>query len=144
PEGQETLIDTGELETGEWIRTGEAYARWKRGEIIMAPPTLHIIRTLAQYFDRLDGLPSALNAIPEAKRGMVRRIEFHPGVFLFPVRTPTLPPATHTNCYVIGGDELIIIDPASPYEEEQRELDAFIDGLINEGRRVREIILTHL
>jgi len=144
PDGQEALIDTGELETGEWIRPQEAYARWKRGEIIMAPPTLHIIRTLAQYCNRLDELPSALNVIPEANRGMVRRIEFRPGIFLFPVRTPTLPPATHTNCYIIGGDELIVIDPASPYEEEQRELDAFIDGLMKEGRRVREIILTHL
>jgi glyoxylase-like metal-dependent hydrolase (beta-lactamase superfamily II)/8-oxo-dGTP pyrophosphatase MutT (NUDIX family) len=144
PERQEALIDTGELETGEWIRPTEAYARWKRGEIIMAPPTLHIVRTLAHCVDQLDELPLALNAIPEAKRGMVRRIEFRPGIFLFPVRTPTLPPATHTNCYLIGGDELIVIDPASPYEEEQRELDAFIDGLMKEGRRVREIILTHL
>jgi glyoxylase-like metal-dependent hydrolase (beta-lactamase superfamily II) len=74
---------------------------------------------------------------------MVRRIEFRPGVFLFPVKTPTLPPATHTNCYIVGGSEVVIIDPASPYEEEQRELDQFIDVLISEGRRVREIILTH-
>lgn len=44
---------------------------------------------------------------------------------------------------VAGGDELVIIDPASPYEEEQRELDQFIDALVGEGRRVREIILTH-
>lgn len=144
PEGQEALIDTGELETGEWIRPREAYARWRQGEIILAPPTLHIIRTLAQYADRIDELPSALESIPEAKRGMVRRIEFRPGIFLLPLRTPTLPPATHTNCYLIGGDELIVIDPASPYEEEQRELDTFIDALIAEGRRVREIILTHL
>src|SRR5438874_501723 len=40
-------------------------------------------------------------------------------------------------------DELIVIDPASPYEEEQNELDVFVDGLMAEGRRVREIILTH-
>lgn len=144
PEGQEALIETGELETGEWIKPAEALFSWKRGEITMAPPTLHIIRTLAQYADRIEDLRSALAAIPEAKRATVRRIELRPGIFLFPVRTPTLPPATHTNCYIVGGDEIVIIDPASPYEEEQRELDAFIDGLIAEGRRVREIIITHL
>jgi ribonuclease/clavin/mitogillin len=144
PEGQEALIETGELETGEWIKPAEALASWKRGEITMAPPTLHIIRTLAQYADRIDDLRSALAAIPEAKRATVRRIELRPGIFLFPVRTPTLPPATHTNCYIVGGDEIVIIDPASPYQEEQRELDAFIDGLIAEGRRVKEIIITHL
>ena len=144
PDGQEALIETGELETGEWIRPADALAQWKRGEITMAPPTLHIIRTLAQHGDRIEELQSALASIPEAKRATVRRIELRPGIFLFPVRTPTLPPATHTNCYIIGGDELVVIDPASPYEEEQRELDAFIDGLISEGRRVREIIVTHL
>jgi glyoxylase-like metal-dependent hydrolase (beta-lactamase superfamily II)/8-oxo-dGTP pyrophosphatase MutT (NUDIX family) len=143
PEGQEALVETGELETAEWIRPREAYARWKRGEIIMAPPTLHIIETLAANADRVDQLPAALTRPPEAQRGMVRRIEFRPGIFLFPVKTPTLPPATHTNCYIVGGDEVIIIDPASPYEEEQRELDVFIDGLIAEGRKVREILITH-
>ncbi|MEK6284926.1 MAG: MBL fold metallo-hydrolase [Acidobacteriota bacterium] len=144
PEGQEALIETGELETGEWIRPGEALDRWRHSDIIMAPPTLHIIQTLAKHVDRIGELPSALTAIPEAKHGMVRRIEFRPGIFLFPVRTPTLPPATHTNCYIIGGDEVIVIDPGSPYEEEQQELDRFLDALIAEGRRVREIILTHL
>jgi glyoxylase-like metal-dependent hydrolase (beta-lactamase superfamily II)/ADP-ribose pyrophosphatase YjhB (NUDIX family) len=143
PEGQEALIETGELETGEWIKPAQALARWNRGEIIMAPPTLHIIRTLTAHVDEIEQLSAALTATPEAQHGMVRRIEFRPGIFLFPVKTPTLPPATHTNCYVIGGDELIVIDPASPYEEDQNELDVFIDALKSEGRRVREIILTH-
>jgi endoribonuclease LACTB2 len=143
PENQEALVDAGELETAEWIRPAEAFARWRRGEIIMAPPTLHIVRTLAENPQRVEAWPSLLMAIPEARRGLVRRIEFRPGIFLFPVKTPTLPPATHTNCYIIGGDEVVIIDPASPYEEEQRELDQFIDALVSEGRRVREIILTH-
>jgi glyoxylase-like metal-dependent hydrolase (beta-lactamase superfamily II)/8-oxo-dGTP pyrophosphatase MutT (NUDIX family) len=142
-ENQDALVEPGELETAEWIRPAEALDRWQRGEIIMAPPTLHIIRTLAENTERAQEWPSLLIAIPEAQRGMVRRIEFRPGIFLFPVRTPTLPPATHTNCYIIGGNEVVIIDPASPYEEEQRELDQFIDALISEGRRVREIILTH-
>jgi glyoxylase-like metal-dependent hydrolase (beta-lactamase superfamily II)/8-oxo-dGTP pyrophosphatase MutT (NUDIX family) len=143
PEGQEPSVETGELESGEWIRPADAVALWQRGEIIMAPPTLHIIRTLAANADRVDLMPSALIAAPEARRGSVRRIEFRPGIFLFPVKTPTLPPATHTNCYIVGGEELIVIDPASPYGEEQQALDDFIDELIAEGRRIREIFLTH-
>jgi glyoxylase-like metal-dependent hydrolase (beta-lactamase superfamily II)/8-oxo-dGTP pyrophosphatase MutT (NUDIX family) len=140
---KEPLVEPGELESGEWIRPADALAEWQRGEIIMAPPTLYIIRTLAAYADRTDQLAEALTAIPEAKRGMVKRIEFRPGIFLFPVKTPTLAPATHTNCYVVGGKEVIIIDPASPYEEEQRELDERIDELKAEGRTIREIYLTH-
>ncbi len=143
PEGQEPFVEPGELEMGEWIRPSEALKLWKQGEIIMAPPTLHIIKTLAEYSDRLDELPAALTALPEARRGQVRRIEFKPGIFLFPVETRTLPPATHTNCYIVGGSEVIIIDPASPFEEEQKALDEFIDSLLAEGRRVREIFITH-
>jgi glyoxylase-like metal-dependent hydrolase (beta-lactamase superfamily II)/8-oxo-dGTP pyrophosphatase MutT (NUDIX family) len=154
PEPQETTIEPGELESGEWIRPGEALDRWKRGELIMAPPVLHAIRTLANILqpstpdvpldaERINHLASSLSAIPEANRSEVRRIEFGPGIFFFPVRTPTLPPATHTNCYIIGASEVIIIDPASPYEEEQRALDSFLAGFLEEGRTVREILLTH-
>jgi ribonuclease/clavin/mitogillin len=143
PEGQEPLVEEGELEMGEWLRPADALAKWQRGEIIMAPPTLYIIRTLAASGGRADDLPARLMAIPESRQGAVKRIEFRPGIFLFPVRTPTLPPATHTNCYIIGGKQIVVMDPASPYEEEQRELDSLIDGMIAEGRRVREIILTH-
>ena len=143
PENQEATVKPGELELGEWIRPTEALARWKSGEVIMAPPTLHAIRTLAEHASEPQTLQTAFTSIPEANRGTVRRIEFGPGMFFFPVRTPTLPPATHTNCYVIGGAELIVIDPASIYEEEQRELDTFIDSLLSEGRKIREIYLTH-
>jgi glyoxylase-like metal-dependent hydrolase (beta-lactamase superfamily II) len=91
----------------------------------------------------VDGIAELLTSIPEAQHGLVRRIEVRAGMFLYPVRTPTLPPATHTNCYIVGGDELIVIDPASPYEEEQKDLDILIDSLLAEGRRVREILVTH-
>jgi glyoxylase-like metal-dependent hydrolase (beta-lactamase superfamily II) len=61
------------------------------------------------------------------------------------VRTPTKPPATHTNCYLIyGSREILVIDPGSPYEDEQRALAHCIDDLISEGRSVRELILTHV
>lgn len=67
-----------------------------------------------------------------------------PGLRIVPVRTPTLPPATHTNCYLVGdGTDLVVIDPASPWEEEQALLDAEVDALLTRGHRVREVLLTH-
>jgi endoribonuclease LACTB2 len=140
PEHQETEIVIGELVAGEWIRPREALALWERGQVIMAPPTLHVIRTLAAGTENLS---SRLAAIPEANRGLVRRIEMRPGIILFPVRTPTIPPATHTNCYLVGREEFVIIDPASCYEEEQEKLEQFIDEMIEAGQRPREILLTH-
>ncbi|WP_428264779.1 MBL fold metallo-hydrolase [Haliangium sp.] len=66
-----------------------------------------------------------------------------PGVARCVLRTPTLPPATHTNCYVVGDRELVIIDPASPYPDQVRALDEVIDALAAAGRHVVEIWLTH-
>lgn len=65
------------------------------------------------------------------------------GVGLIPVRTPTLPPATHTNTWVVGGDELTVVDPASPYEDEQHRLFAEIAQRIDQGQVVRRLFLTH-
>jgi glyoxylase-like metal-dependent hydrolase (beta-lactamase superfamily II) len=59
----------------------------------------------------------------------------------FAVRTPTLPPATHTNVYVLGEGRLAVVDPASPWADEQHALDRFLDGLA--GEQVAEIVLTH-
>jgi ribonuclease/clavin/mitogillin len=131
-----------ELESGEWIAAREAVARWERAEVLTAPPVLHALRTLA---GGLTGdLTERFLCVPQANGEPVRRIEFRPGFICFPVRTPTKPPATHTNCYMVGSREIVIIDPASPYEEEQAALAACVDDLVKEGRKIREIILTHL
>src|SRR4029453_7091453 len=42
------------------------------------------------------------------------------GVELFPARTPTLPPATHTNSYALGEREVVLVEPATPYDDERR------------------------
>ncbi len=59
------------------------------------------------------------------------------------VRTPTLPPATHTNVYIVGQGELLVVDPASPYPEEQRALETTLERRLARGERVRSIFLTH-
>lgn len=66
-----------------------------------------------------------------------------PGVASFAVRTPTLPPATHTSCYVIGDRELVLVDPASPFADEQQALDRQLDDWAAQGRVVVSIWLTH-
>jgi len=40
--------------------------------------------------------------------------------------------------------EIVVVDPGSPYEDEQQALALMIDELKSEGKVVREIILTHL
>ena len=144
PPKQEPLItEDSELESGEWIAARDAYNRWEGSQIIAVPPTLHALKTLAGGLT--NDLVDRFLSIPEAHREPTRRIEFRPNYICFPVRTPTKPPATHTNCYLIyTSREILVIDPGSPYEEEQQALSKCVDDLIEEGRTVREIVITHV
>jgi ribonuclease/clavin/mitogillin len=66
-----------------------------------------------------------------------------PWIRVLPLRTPTLPPATHTNCYIIGDEQLLVIDPASPYDDERARLDQIVQLHNKEGRQIAAIFLTH-
>jgi ribonuclease/clavin/mitogillin len=66
-----------------------------------------------------------------------------PGICAVPVRTPTLPPATHTNTWLVGEGELTVFDPASPYEDEQGRLAAALAARVADGETVARIVLTH-
>ena len=145
PPKQNARIDAdAELENGEWIAAGEAVGRWERSEILAVPPVLHALKTLSGGLTE-DDLVQRFLSTPNAHSEPVRRIEFRPNYICFPVRTPTKPPATHTNCYLIyTSQEILIVDPGSPYEDEQRALAQAVDDLIAEGRTVHEIVLTHM
>ena len=66
-----------------------------------------------------------------------------PGIEVVPVRTPTVPPATHTNTYVVGDGLLTVIDPASPWDDEQTRLAEHLEDRRAAGERVERIVLTH-
>lgn len=132
-----------ELESGEWIAARAAYEHWQRSEMISVPPVLHALKSLSAGLD--SGTIDRFLSVQEAHREPTRRIEFHPNYICFPVRTPTRPPATHTNCYLIyTSKEVLVIDPGSPYEDEQLALAVAVDDLLSEGRALKEIVLTHV
>ncbi len=65
---------------------------------------------------------------------------------LVELRTPTLPPATTTNAWLVPagrGDGLAVVDPGATDPDEQRRLFARLDELEREGRPLREVWLTH-
>jgi glyoxylase-like metal-dependent hydrolase (beta-lactamase superfamily II) len=62
---------------------------------------------------------------------------------VFPALTPTLPPATHTNSYALGSREVLLVEPATPYEDEQREWVAWARSLPSSGRKAVAIVATH-
>src|ERR1044071_793414 len=144
PEKQQPHVSgDAELESGDWISAREACAKWERNEMLTAPPVLHALQSLRDGLT--DDLVERFLSVPEAHRELTRRIEFRPSYICFPVRTPTRPPATHTCCYLIHTEkEFLIVDPGSPYEDEQQALAECVDEMIAEGRQAKEIIITHL
>jgi glyoxylase-like metal-dependent hydrolase (beta-lactamase superfamily II)/8-oxo-dGTP pyrophosphatase MutT (NUDIX family) len=133
-----------ELASGEWISARQAYEKWEHNEVLAPPPVLHSLKTLSGGL--MDDLVERFLSVPEAHRQVTQSMEFRRNYICFPVRTPTKPPATHTNAYLIyTSEELLIIDPGSPYEEEQQALAQCVDDWIRKGWLApREIILTHV
>ncbi len=74
---------------------------------------------------------------------MIRPREISSTVSLFAARTPTLPPATHTNSYALGGRDVLLVEPATPYEDEQREWIAWAREIGSTGRRIVAVLATH-
>jgi ribonuclease/clavin/mitogillin len=73
----------------------------------------------------------------------VRSRPIAPHVESFSARTPTLPPATHTESYALGEREVLLVEPATPYDDEAREWLAWARGFESVGRRVVGVFATH-
>jgi endoribonuclease LACTB2 len=74
---------------------------------------------------------------------MSRPRRLAPGVESFPALTPTLPPATHTNSYAVGEREVLLIEPATPFDDERRAWLDWARSFASQGRRLAGIVLTH-
>lgn len=74
---------------------------------------------------------------------MVRPRELARSVALFAARTPTLPPATHTNSYALGAQEVLLVEPATPHPDELRAWIAWARALPATGRTPVAIVATH-
>lgn len=73
----------------------------------------------------------------------MRPRELSSSLSLFPAKTPTLAPATHTNSYALGGRQVLLVEPATPYEDEQRAWIDWARGLASQGRELVAIVATH-
>ena len=124
-----------ELVEGEWIEPADALAGWDRGERLTSPVIVLALRALAGGTDGADERLAAAFTDPALR---LRAWALAPDLAMASLRSPTIPPATHTNCFLVGQDDLIVVDPGSPYPEEQAALDESLAG-----RRVREIWATH-
>jgi glyoxylase-like metal-dependent hydrolase (beta-lactamase superfamily II)/8-oxo-dGTP pyrophosphatase MutT (NUDIX family) len=128
----------------QWTRPDELLRRWHSLEIRVAPPLLPIFKELARV--KADGAEEIARRIERVNSAMEEdgpRIEFVPDVLMIPVKTSTLPPATHTNCYLFGKREVILLDPGCTAAAEQARLSRHVKRRIDEGTSIKAIFLTH-
>ena len=86
----------------------------------MAEPTVEAL------YEQVRGLVPTVAADAPA-----RPMPVAPGIRVLALRTPTLPPAAHTNVYLVGPDAgpVAVVDPGSPYPEQQAILDRVLENL---------------
>jgi glyoxylase-like metal-dependent hydrolase (beta-lactamase superfamily II)/8-oxo-dGTP pyrophosphatase MutT (NUDIX family) len=147
----EPSVWPGELTSGEWTDPAALVAQWERGEVLLHPPQSQLARALASWNERGGADSGSWDELCRAigqgghrdAEQVATRIDFQRGLIMFPVITPTLPPAQHTNVYIAGTGEFVVIDPGSPYDDERARLFALLDELRAEGQKPRGVVLTH-
>ena len=132
----------GEAAEGGWVKPKEALRRWQAGTALLHPPNLHAMQVLDD-FRGFEDAAQRMESPPHCPSHIASRIEMQKGVMLFPLETETLPPATHTNCYLLGNGELLIVDPGASEVRQYAKLLALVAGLKAEGKRPVAIFLTH-
>lgn len=139
PPGEEARILPGEIVESAWLPPDSALERWRGGGFPLAPPTIGLL-------ERWSADPGEYRRRNrEAGRRERIPVRYTPGVWVLPCRTPTLPPATHTNAILVGGEHLYLLDPAPEAPEEREALFLQVDGLLAErpGARLRGVLVTH-
>ena len=113
----------------EWMRPSDMIERWKRHEIRVAPPVVTLLMEVDRTLGHFSGnMIEAATDLQERQPGR-RSILFAHGVEVVPVKTATLPPADHTNAYLVGdpNGEFVLVDPACRMREGMEELAEAVD-----------------
>jgi glyoxylase-like metal-dependent hydrolase (beta-lactamase superfamily II)/8-oxo-dGTP pyrophosphatase MutT (NUDIX family) len=148
PPGAEPSPHPSELTEGRWASPARWLELWRRGEFLMVPPVILMLERLVEVgFDA--ATPASL--VRRVLGELGEEIESHPSqpiwntplARLVYLRTPTVPPAEHTNTYLLGHNPAYVVDPATPHSVERETLLRCIDEERAKGRSFAAILLTH-
>ena len=127
-----------------WWDPEDILEQWRQGTARMAPPQVTFMRDIVDRCREGRGILEILSDLAGKPPMGAHKIEFAPGVECLPIPTATLPPATHTNCFIIGqGDELLLVDPAIQDGEGQAIIVERLNELESKGKRIKSILYTH-
>ncbi len=131
----EFAVDSGEAMSSSWENADDILDSYRRGEILAVPPTVKLFENLSRDINFTEVLDLSLDYNPESEVPMIESIY---GVKQFLPLSHTFPPANRTNCFLIGDDHCVLIDP-SP--RDNKELSKLLNYLSK--YTVHEVFLTH-
>jgi glyoxylase-like metal-dependent hydrolase (beta-lactamase superfamily II)/ADP-ribose pyrophosphatase YjhB (NUDIX family) len=141
PDETKVEVWDGELVGGDFVEPADTLRRWENGQFSVAPP---MVLLLQEWSRGQDGLDKRVREATESyERGKLPRIHFSPGIIMAPLRSPTQPPATHTNTCIVGEARLYVVDPSPIDRHEQERLFELVSDLVAEGRKLGGILLTN-
>ena len=134
-----------EFDEFRWWRPQELISSWEDNGIHLPPPIVTIMRDVIAIMDNEVDLVSACDSLAEDPPSGPHRFEYGPGVECVLIPTATLPPATHTNCFVLGerGGQRIVVDPAIRDQAGFEELKAKVEEIREDGSDILCTIFTH-
>jgi len=133
----EIKIDPNEVAAAFWAPPAELLRRFEAGELLCAPPSQETVRVLAEDIEATTVPRLHFEYRGDDELPMVEQVR---GVRHVWVRSHTIPPAQHTNAFILGDmqSHRVLVDP-SPAD------DAEMEKLLAMAQRygVHEIFITH-
>jgi ribonuclease/clavin/mitogillin len=142
PRGTSAEVWPGELAEGAWVHPADALQAWAEGRALLHPPN-HFTLVCLRDAPNLEAARTRLLQAPSTEGPLAHPVEFQRGVGVLALRTPTLFPATHTNCWLLGTGEVLVVDPGASDKAEVERLVERLDALERAGLRACAIFLTH-
>lgn len=129
--------DPNEVADLEWAPASEWVRRYEDGALLAAPPTIAVLRALATDLQARD-VPGLHFETRETFE--LPLIESMRGVRQILVRSNTIPPAQHTNCFLLGDSQShrVLVDPSPADDAEMEKLCGLVDRF-----GIHEVFLTH-
>ncbi len=142
PPGQHAEVWPGELDEGRWLTAADKLDEWTRGQCLVSPPSLLLLEAIRGR--PVAEAPARFAAVLAGHRAeALLPIYFAPAVQMIPLRTPGLPPSTHTNAYLVGTGPVYLLDPGATEPAEQQVLFDLLDARAAAGSRLTAVVLSH-
>lgn len=118
-------LDTHEHSEMRWAPATDFWELFKRGEMLCVSPLQHILRTLTTD-PHAKEVPQ-IGHRPGQDYGL-DLVEPLDGLRILPLRSNTLPPASHTNAFLLGDNprQRILVDPSPGDETVYNNLRTFL------------------